>query len=130
MSGWVECVCGNEIKLGTFSKCMKCGTPVEVLKDSEKRHDLAAQLAETKMRKTAFEESSPIWEYHLEQMVLEYSGDQREREIDFYRFSKRLNELGQDGWELFHYDKVPMVNSLGEVQRSSYLAMFKKRGFK
>jgi len=66
------------------------------------------------------------WEYHIETMTLTQKIFGQAKE--FEKFRARLNELGNDNWEMVSYDAIPLVGSFNtaSIKSYAYLAIFKR----
>ena len=66
------------------------------------------------------------WEYHMETMTLTQKIFGQAKE--FEKFGSRLNELGQENWELVSYDAIPLVGNWNSdnIKGYAYLAIFKR----
>jgi hypothetical protein len=68
------------------------------------------------------------WEYHVEQteIVERWSGKRQAEEIA--KFTARLNQLGQQGWEMVGFESVPLMGGItGQQKGYAYLTFFKRR---
>ena len=81
------------------------------------------------MRLDFFEgKGGTVWQYHIEHShIVEKWGAKRQAE-EVAKFNVRLNELGQQGWEMVSFDSVPLTGSFsGTVKGYAYLTFFKRQ---
>lgn len=68
------------------------------------------------------------WEYQVLNFDFaeRWSKKKQEQEID--NFQRRLNELGQQGWEMIAYEAVPMTGAFsGNLKGHAYLLFLKRQ---
>ena len=68
------------------------------------------------------------WSYHIEesQVVERWSPKKQAQEVE--RFQERLNELGEQNWEMVGFNSVPLVGGFtGQQKGYAYLTFFKRQ---
>jgi len=68
------------------------------------------------------------WEYRIEDLTITDKWNSKKRAEEFEKFSRILNELGMQGWELISYEAIPLVGSWSrDIKGYAYLGMLKRR---
>ena len=67
------------------------------------------------------------WEYRIEDLTITDKWNSSKKAEEFAWFSRRLNTLGQEGWELISYEAIPLVGRWSrEIKGYAYLGMLKR----
>lgn len=67
------------------------------------------------------------WEYHIEESKIIEKWNPKKQAEEVARFNSRLNELGQQGWEMVGFNAVPLTGGFtGQQKGYAYLTFFKK----
>ena len=68
------------------------------------------------------------WQYHVEQFSITERWSARRQADELQRFNQRLNEMGEQGWEMVSYESVPMAGAFTkDVKGYAYLLFFKRQ---
>jgi hypothetical protein len=75
-----------------------------------------------------FQERMRTWVYHIEHTQITDRWGAKRQAQEIQTLNSRLNQLGQEGWELISLESIPLTGGFtGNVNGYLYLSFFKKQ---
>jgi D-mannonate dehydratase len=70
----------------------------------------------------------PKWQYIVEVITASEKWGEKRQAKEIENFQHRLNEMGQEGWEMISYESVPLLGTFSKnLKGYAYLCFFKKQ---
>lgn len=67
------------------------------------------------------------WEYKVEVVTATEKWGEKRQAKEIMSFQNRLNEMGQEGWEMISYESVPLLGTYTKNKKGyAYLCFFKR----
>lgn len=138
----VQCAeCGREYNTEKLANCPRCraNESVSMLGSSAvSEREAVFNARRSQESDTAQREfpSHPIphnqgvdrWEYLIQDLTITDKWNSQKRTEEFNKFSRILNQLGAQGWELISYEAIPLVGNWSkDIKGYAYLAILKRR---
>jgi hypothetical protein len=138
----VQCAkCGREYNSERLSSCPRCranasagthGSSIISEREAVISESVISEISNdqypSKFRSALPDRDIERWEYRIEDLTITDKWNSQKRADEFSRFSRVLNQLGSQGWELMSYEAIPLVGNWSkDIKGYAYLAMLKRR---